>query len=145
MSLYVLFFPSWAFRYVLYCLIKLFTGSAFVVSVCNIFVTWYLVCNAWSCAARFSLSVSLFRSLDYFCSHNRRQQLDTLLAMYILKSTVNFPVRIFNRSSTGIDNIFIDISRNFTINPLISGLSDHDAELLKLLNVIAPLQFTMLY
>ena len=38
------------------------------VSVCNIFVAWYLVCNAWSCAAIISLPVSPFRSpLD---SHN---------------------------------------------------------------------------
>jgi hypothetical protein len=31
------------------------------VSVCNIFVAWYLVCNAWFCAAIISLSVSPFR------------------------------------------------------------------------------------
>ena len=45
-----------------------------------------------------------------------------------------------------IDNIFIDLSRNFTINPLINGLSDHDAQLLKLENIIAPIQeFTSRY
>jgi len=32
------------------------------VSVCNIFIAWYLVRNAWSCAAITSLSVSPFRS-----------------------------------------------------------------------------------
>jgi len=32
------------------------------VSVCNMFGTWYLVCNAWSCGAITSLSVSPFRS-----------------------------------------------------------------------------------
>ena len=60
--------------------------------------------------------------------------------MYNLKSTVNFPTRIFNGSSTAIDNIFIDLSRNFTIYPLINGLSDHDAQLLKLQNVTAPIK-----
>jgi hypothetical protein len=28
-------------------------------AVCNIFVAWYFVCSAWSCAATISLSVSL--------------------------------------------------------------------------------------
>jgi len=31
-------------------------------------------------------------------------------------------MRIFNGSSTVIDNIFIDLSRNFTISPHINGL-----------------------
>jgi hypothetical protein len=35
------------------------------VSVCNIFVAWYLVCNTWSCVAIISLSVSAFRSFHY--------------------------------------------------------------------------------
>jgi hypothetical protein len=53
---------------------------------------------------------------------------------------------IFKGSCTAIDNVFIDISRNFTINPLISVLSDHDDQLRKLENVIAPIkEFTMLY
>ena len=53
---------------------------------------------------------------NYLHCHNRRQQLESLLAMYILKSTVNFPTRIINCSITAIDNIFIDLSRNFTLN-----------------------------
>ena len=66
--------------------------------------------------------------------------------MYNLKSTVNFHMRIFNGSVTAIDKIFIDISRNFTINPLINALSDQDAQLLILENVIAPIQeFTLCY
>jgi len=60
--------------------------------------------------------------------------------MYNLKSTVNFPTRIINGSSTAIDNIFIDLLRNFTINLLINGLSDHNAQLLKLENIIVPIQ-----
>ena len=49
---------------------------------------------------------------NYLHCHNRRQQLDTLLAMYNLKNPVNFPTRIVNHTSTVIDNIFIDLSRN---------------------------------
>jgi len=33
-----------------------------LLSVCNIFVEWYLVCNVWSCAAIISLPVPPFRS-----------------------------------------------------------------------------------
>ena len=61
------------------------------------------------------------------------------MASYILKSTVNFPTRIINGSSIVIDDIFIDLSRNFTINPLTNGLSDHDAQLLKLEKIIVPI------
>jgi len=57
-----------------------------------------------------------------------------------LKSTINFRTRIVNGSSTVIDNIFIDLSRNFSINPLISGLSDHNAELLTSENITALIQ-----
>jgi len=49
-------------------------------------------------------------------------------------------MRIFNTSSTAIDNIFIDLSRTFTFNLLVIGLSDNDAQLLKLESVIAPIQ-----
>jgi hypothetical protein len=63
-----------------------------------------------------------------------------LLATYNWKSIKNFPIRIINGSSTAIDNIFIDLLRNFTINPLPNGLSDHDSKPLKLENIIAPTQ-----
>ena len=78
-------------------------------------------------------------NINYLDSHHRRQQLDSLLAMDNLKSTINFPMRIINGSSTVID-IFIDLSRNVSINPLINGLSDHNAELLTLGNLTALIQ-----
>jgi hypothetical protein len=51
--------------------------------------------------------------------------------------TVNFPTRIQNYSSTAIDNIFIDNSRkdHISIEPVINGLSDHDAQLLFIKNI----------
>jgi hypothetical protein len=67
----------------------------------------------------------------------KRQQLDTLLATYNLTRTVHFPTRIQNSSATAIDNIFIDITRNgnYAICPLVNGLSDHDAQIMKLNNI----------
>ena len=66
--------------------------------------------------------------------------------MYNIKSTVNFPMRIFNCSVTAIDKIVIDISRNFTINSLINGFSNHDPQLIILENIIANTQeFTFCY
>jgi hypothetical protein len=35
-------------------------------------------------------------------------------------------MRIFNSSNTATDNIFIDLSKNVTINALTNGLSYHD-------------------
>jgi hypothetical protein len=75
----------------------------------------------------------------YLHCHNRRQHLDSLLASYNLKSTINFPTRIINGSSTAIDNIFINLSRNFTINPLLNVLSDRDTQLPKLEKIIVPI------
>ena len=85
-------------------------------------------------------------NVNHLHCHNRRQQLDSLLGTYNLKSAVNFPTRIINGSSTVIVNIFIDLSGNCTINPVIIALSDHDAPLLIIENVIAPIQeFTSCY
>jgi hypothetical protein len=61
-----------------------------------------------------------------------------LLATYNLASIVKFPTRIVNVSSTAIDNFFIDLLRKHTIKPLVNGISDHDAQLLVLENVIMP-------
>jgi hypothetical protein len=44
--------------------------------------------------------------------------------------TVNFPTRIAKDSRTAIDNICIHKTRNYTINPVINGLSDHDAQMM---------------
>jgi hypothetical protein len=49
---------------------------------------------------------------------------------------VNFPTRTTNTSSSAIDNIFVDRGRNYTIKPYVNGLSDHDAQLLILNDMI---------
>jgi hypothetical protein len=74
-------------------------------------------------------------NINYLDNSNKRQQLDTLLATYNLKSTVHFPTRISNVSITARDNSFINKSRNYTISLFINGLSDHDGQLI-ILNII---------
>jgi exonuclease III len=73
--------------------------------------------------------------LDENC--NKRRQLDALLATYNLISTVQFPTRSLNGSVSAIDNIFIDKSHTgkYTIDPFITGLSDHDGQIIKLGNI----------
>jgi len=55
-----------------------------------------------------------------------------LLLTYNLTSTVNFPTRCFKNSATATDNICIDINskNDYTLCPIINGLSDHVARLL---------------
>ena len=69
---------------------------------------------------------------------SRQQQLDMLLTTYNLVSTVKFPTRITNQSSTTIDNFFIDPSRKHSIKPIANGISDHDAQIIVLENVLMP-------
>ena len=75
-------------------------------------------------------------NINYLDNTNNKLQLDSLLASYDLYSTVDFPTRINDCSSTAIDNIFIGKYKNtnFSIKPLPSGVSDHDAQILVLHN-----------
>lgn len=59
--------------------------------------------------------------------------------------TLNSSMRIANESSTARDNIFVDKSRNCTIHPVINGLSDYDAQLIGLNNVVIPNQASKTY
>ena len=73
--------------------------------------------------------------INYLETNNKKQQLDNLPVIkanqitYNFRSTVHFPTRIVNNSISIIDNIFIDNKSNYTIQPCINGLSDHDAQL----------------
>jgi len=62
--------------------------------------------------------------------------------MYNLIGTVSFPTRTTNTSSSAIDNIFVDKGRNYTIKPYINGLSDHDAQLLILNDMVQKVNST---
>jgi len=49
---------------------------------------------------------------------------------------VKFPTRIFNNSCTLINNIYINTYRHdFSVHPLINGLSDHDVQIITLSNI----------
>ena len=50
---------------------------------------------------------------------------------------MDFPTRITDNTSTAIDNIFIDKTKNndYTIEPVINSRSDHDAQVLVLHNI----------
>jgi meiotically up-regulated gene 157 (Mug157) protein len=65
-----------------------------------------------------------------FLNDNRKQNLHSLLLLsYNLSRTVNYPIRVQNNYSSVIDNIYSDNSKleNYSVKPLINGLSDHEA------------------
>jgi len=68
-------------------------------------------------------------NIDYLVDSDRKSQLEALCKSYNLTSVVNFPTRTQKNSATAIDNIFIDITKmgNYSICPIINGLSVHDA------------------
>ena len=59
----------------------------------------------------------------------------SLIDSYNLTQVVDFPTRITNTSETLIDTVFIDTSiyDKFLIQPVINGISNHDAQYLRLL------------
>jgi hypothetical protein len=75
------------------------------------------------------------RNINCLNDNSRKHLLDSLLASFSLFSTVKFPTRIFNNSCTLLDNIYINThSHDFSVHPLINGLSDHDAQIITLSN-----------
>ena len=65
-------------------------------------------------------------------------QLDNLLHMYNLTDKVHFPTRITDISFSTIDNIFVNKSCNYSINPYINALFDHDVQVLTLNDLCHP-------
>jgi len=56
-------------------------------------------------------------NINYIRVNNKKTQLENLLNMYNLTSTVNFPTRITTTSCSAIGNIFVDKRRKYTIKP----------------------------
>jgi len=81
-------------------------------------------------------------NINYLEPSSKKTKLENLLNMYNLIGTVNFPTRTTNTSSSAIDNIFVDKGRNYTIKPYINGLSDHDAQLLILNDMVQKVNST---
>jgi hypothetical protein len=73
-----------------------------------------------------------------YLENYRESKLDDMSNTYNLKDTVYFPTRNANYSATLIDNIFFVSRRSYTIKPCINGLSDYDAQLITLKNIIVP-------
>jgi exonuclease III len=73
-------------------------------------------------------------NINYLADNNKKQQLNYMLQSFNLHSVVHFPTRSSTTTQTLIDNIFIDTTKfgNYTILPVLNGLSDHDGQLLSL-------------
>jgi hypothetical protein len=76
---------------------------------------------------------------NHLIESNRKNQLSSLLTTSNLSHTVDFETRIQNKSSTAIDNIFVNNStlKSSYTSPLINGLSDHDDQFLTISNIYA--------
>jgi hypothetical protein len=59
---------------------------------------------------------------------------------------VNFATRVQNSSSAAIENIFIDSTRltSSCTSPIVNGLSDHDAQIPTVNNIILEVNSTHL-
>ena len=75
-------------------------------------------------------------NINYLENCNKRQQLDAMLQTYNLTGTVSFPTHKSKASTTAIDNIFITRTNNYNINPHINGLSDHEAQIITVENMV---------
>ena len=86
-------------------------------------------------------------NIDYLTDNNKKRQLDAVLLTYNSSAIVYFPTRSQGYSNTAIDNIFIDTYKfiHFTVSPLHNGLSDHDAQVLKINDVDIQLQNHRIY
>ena len=69
-------------------------------------------------------------NINYLKDSNYKTKLNSLLATYNLHSTVDFPTRVTEHSSTAIDNIFLnkETNLNYFIEPLINGAVNYLAK-----------------
>jgi len=66
----------------------------------------------------------------------RKNSLYSILASFNLFTTVKFPTRIYNDTTTQIDNIYVNIYKfDFSMYPIINGISDHDAQIISLTDI----------
>jgi hypothetical protein len=79
-------------------------------------------------------------NINYLSDNQNKQALNSLLTSYCLYSVTDFPTRSHNNSNTMIDNIFTNKfkNENYSVYSLINGLSDHDAQVLSLSDIIVP-------
>jgi len=79
-------------------------------------------------------------NVNYLSDNQNKQARNPLLTSYSLYSVIDFPMRIHNSSNTMIVNIFINKlkNENYLVYSLINGLSNHDAQVLSLSDIIVP-------
>ena len=75
-------------------------------------------------------------NINYLENCKKKQQLDALLQTCNRIGTVSFPTRKSKASTTAIDNIFTTRTKNYIINPHINGLSDHEAQIKVIENIV---------
>ena len=86
-------------------------------------------------------------NINYLNDSQNKQALNSQLTSYILYSVIDFPTRIRNNSNILIDNVFLNKYKNvsYSAYPLINSLSDHDAQVLELSDIIVPFDRNELY
>jgi len=69
-------------------------------------------------------------NVNYHKNSSFKKSIDSLLTSYGISSVVTFSTTIQKESRTLIDNIFFNTSKfkNYTVNPIANGLSNHDAQ-----------------
>ena len=69
-------------------------------------------------------------NVNYHKNSSFKKSMDSLLTSYGISSVVTFSTRIQKESRALIDNIFLNTSKikNYTVNTIANGLSDHDAQ-----------------
>ena len=73
-------------------------------------------------------------NINYLIESKEKQELNNILNSYNLLSVINFPTRVKSNSRYAIDNIFLDTTQfgRYTTCSMVSGLSDHDAQMVEL-------------
>jgi hypothetical protein len=86
-------------------------------------------------------------NVNFLENTTHKQLLNSLLASYGLYSTMLFPTRIANSSASTINNIFINTVKfnDFIVHSLINGISDHDAQIIALHDIITQKESNYFY
>jgi hypothetical protein len=138
--------------------VKSHVGNPADEKFCSMFSEWSELVQSWNISHDYIRFAALWRREEIICNKltekkwqnvafiicgsinvnyldNNRKIQDTL-SSFDLFNTAHFPIRIQNNSVSAID-IFIDINRsgNYTGSPLVSGLSDHDGQIMYINNI----------
>jgi exonuclease III len=70
-------------------------------------------------------------NINYLTENYKKEKIQLVLDTYNLDQIIDFPTRTSSNSSSLIDNFFLDrnIHKNFSVYPVINGLSHHDGQI----------------